>query len=325
MFYPMSEAIKAIDTAITRMKEAIGSIEGAAITQGPAVVFKDSKITIQAEVERNGTTVVAVETFTLDPDGDTAKTATEVIYPDDDSVPHHETAPHGSREEMVALIKRHTDRKNVKWFMTPEQYKSFQDHVKKLDCPDTIGDFGAVQVGRFLFLFNLENRRDRESNGYGPENHRIGTLYLAGIPKGKPFCGELDNGVRFTSLTDLVFQNFEEWMRGLYEIGDCPEDISKLTFPVFKDRMEEWVLDNAEVLKTVEDAIAKGEAPADMLTYVEPGWEAWMKSSSAKPTNAETEKDPFVQARAEMEAIFDKAKKDLDEICNRYIEKIKKL
>lgn len=228
------------------------------------------------------------------------------------------------RDLLPDLIKKHTDRKNVKWFMTPEQYKSFQDHVRKLDCPDTISDFGAVQVGRFLFLFNMESRRDRELNHYGAPDHRIGTLYLAGIPHSKPFCGELNNGVRFTSLTDLVFQNFEEWMRGLYEIGDCPEDISKLTFPVFKDRMEEWVLDNAEVLKTVEDAIAKGEAPADMLTYVEPGWEAWMKISSVKPTNAETEKDPFVQARAEMEAIFDKAKKDLDEICNRYIEKIKK-
>lgn len=292
-----------------------------AVTVTPVTTVKSERIDTELTLRRNDQEIQVFESFF--PEGD-IKYMCGIRVERDKDVKTYFTYEH-CRDLLPDLIKKHTDRKNVKWFMTPEQYKSFQDHVLKLDCPDTIGDFGAVQVGRFLFLFNMESRRDRELNGYGPENHRIGTLYLAGIPNGKAFCGELDNGVRYTSLTDLVFQNFEEWMRGLYEIGDCPEDISKLTFPVFKDRMEEWVLDNAEVLKTVEDAIAKGEAPADMLTYVEPGWEAWMKSSSAKPTNAETEKDPFVQARAEMEAIFDKAKKDLDEICNRYIEKIKKL
>jgi hypothetical protein len=292
-----------------------------AVTVQPVTTVKSERIDNELTLRRNDQEIQVFESFF--PEGDIKYMCGIRIEREKDVKTY---CPFEQRRDLLPdLIKKHTDRKNVKWFMTPEQYKSFQDHVRKLDCPDTIGDFGAVQVGRFLFRFDLENRRDRELNGYGPENHRIGTLYLAGIPHGKAFCGELENGVRFTSLTDLVFQNFEEWMRGLYEIGDCPEDISKLTFPVFKDRMEEWVLDNAEVLKTVEDAIAKGEAPADMLTYVEPGWEAWMKSSSAKPTNAETEKDPFVQARAEMEAIFDKAKKDLDEICNRYVEKIKKL
>lgn len=296
-------------------------VPNVAVTVQPVTTVKNERIDTELTVRRNDQEIQVFESFF--PEGDITYMCGVRVERDKDVKTY---CPFEQRRELLPdLIKKHTDRKNVKWFMTPEQYKSFQDHVKKLDCPDTIGDFGAVQVGRFLFLFNMESHRDRELNGYGPENHRIGTLYLAGIPHGKAFCGELDNGVRFTSLTDLVFQNFEEWMRGLYEIGDCPEDISKLTFPVFKDRMEEWVLDNAEVLKTVEDAIAKGEAPADMLTYVEPGWESWMKSSSAKPTNAETEKDPFVQARAEMEAIFDKAKKDLDEICNRYIEKIKKL
>lgn len=292
-----------------------------AVTATPVTTVKSERIDTELTLRRNDQEIQVFESFF--PEGD-IKYMCGIRVERDKDVKTYFTYEQ-RRDLLPDLIKKHTDRKNVKWFMTPEQYKSFQDHVRKLDCPDTISDFGAVQVGRFLFLFNMESRRDRELNGYGPENHRIGTLYLAGIPNGKAFCGELENGVRFTSLTDLVFQNFEEWMRGLYEIGDCPEDISKLTFPVFKDRMEEWVLDNAEVLKTVEDAIAKGEAPADMLTYIEPGWEAWMKSSSAKPTNAETEKDPFVQARAEMEAIFDKAKKDLDEICNRYIEKIKKL
>jgi hypothetical protein len=290
-----------------------------AVTVQPVTTVKSERIDTELTVLRNDQEIQVFESFF--PEGDIKYMCGIRIEREKDVKTY---CPFEQRRELLPdLIKKHTDRKNVKWFMTPEQYKSFQDHVRKLDCPDTIGDFGAVQVGRFLFLFNLENRRDRELNGYGPENHRIGTLYLAGIPKGKPFCGELDNGVRFTSLTDLVFQNFEEWMRGHYEIGDCPEDISKLTFPVFKDRMEEWVVDNAEVLKTVADAIAKGEAPADMLTTIEPGWEAWVKSSCAKPTNAETENDPFTKARAEMEAIFEKARKDLDEICNRYIEKIK--
>lgn len=292
-----------------------------AVTATPVTTVKSERIDTELTLRRNDQEIQVFESFF--PEGD-IKYMCGIRVERDKDIKTYFTYEQ-RRDLLPDLIKKHTDRKNVKWFMTPEQYKSFQDHVLKLDCPDTIGDFGAVQVGRFLFLFNMESRRDRELNHYGAPDHRIGTLYLAGIPNGKAFCGELDNGVRYTSLTDLVFQNFEEWMRGLYEIGDCPEDISKLTFPVFKDRMEEWVLDNAEVLKTVEDAIAKGEAPADMLTYVEPGWEAWLKSSSAKPTNAETEKDPFVQARAEMEAIFDKAKKDLDEICNRYIEKIKKL
>ena len=292
-----------------------------AVTVQPVTTEKSERIDTELTLRRNDQEIQVFESFF--PEGDIKYMCGIRVERDKDIKTYF--AYEQRRDLLPDLIKRHTDRKNVKWFMTPEQYKSFQDHVRKLDCPDTIGDFGAVQVGRFLFLFNMESRRDRELNGYGAPDHRLGTLYLAGIPHGKAFCGELDNGVRFTSLTDLVFQNFAEWMRGLYEIGDCPEDISKLTFPVFKDRMEEWVLDNAEVLKTVADAIAKGEAPADMLTYVEPGWEAWMKSSSAKPTNAETEKDPFVQARAEMEAILVKAKNDLDEVCNRYIEKIKKL
>lgn len=317
----LGNSYKEIRNSQLSLNSLVSKVPKAVVTVEPVTTVKSERIDTELTLRRNDQEIQVFESYF--PDGDVNYMCGIRIEREKD-IKTYFTYEH-RRDLLPDLIKKHTDRKNVRWFMTPEQYKSFQDHVLKLDCPDTIGDFGAVQVGRFLFLFNMESRRDRELNGYGAPDHRIGTLYLAGIPNGKPFCGELDNGVRYTSLTDLVFQNFEEWMRGLYEIGDCPEDISKLTFPVFKDRMEEWVLDNAEVLKTVEDAIAKGEAPADMLTYVEPGWEAWMKSSPAKPTNAETEKDPFVQARAEMEAIFDKAKKDLDEICNRYIEKIKKL
>ena len=317
----LDNSYKEIRASQLALYNLVCKVPNVAVTSTPVTTVKSERIDTELTLRRNDQEIQVFETFF--PEGDLKYVCGIRVDREKDIKTYYTYEQR--RDLLPDLIKKHTDRKNVKWFMTPEQYKSFQDHVRKLDCPDTIGDFGAVQVGRFLFRFDLENRRDRELNGYGPENHRIGTLYLAGIPHGKAFCGELDNGVRYTSLTDLVFQNFAEWMRGLYEIGDCPEDISKLTFPVFKDRMEEWVVDNAEVLKTVENAIANGEAPADMLTYVEPGWEAWMKSSSAKPTNAETEKDPFVQARAEMEAIFDKAKKDLDEICNRYIEKIKKL
>ena len=317
----LDNSYKEIRASQMSLYNLVGKVPKVAVTSTPVTTVKSERIDTELTLRRNDQEIQVFETFF--PEGDLKYVCGIRVDREKDIKTYYTYEQR--RDLLPDLIKKHTERKNVKWFMTPEQYKSFQDHVLKLDCPDTIGDFGAVQVGRFLFLFNMESHRDRELNGYGPENHRIGTLYLAGIPNGKAFCGELDNGVRYTSLTDLVFQHFVEWMRGLYELGDCRNDISKLTFPVFKDRMEEWVLDNAEVLKTVEDAIAKGEAPADMLTYVEPGWEAWMKSSSAKPTNAETEKDPFVQARAEMEAIFDKAKKDLDEICNRYIEKIKKL
>lgn len=312
---------KEIRNSQLSLNSLVSKVPKAVVTVEPVTTVKSERIDTELTLRRNDQEIQVFESYF--PDGDVNYMCGIRIEREKD-IKTYFTYEH-RRDLLPDLIKKHTDRKNVRWFMTPEQYKSFQDHVLKLDCPDTIGDFGAVQVGRFLFLFNMESRRDRELNGYGAPDHRLGTLYLAGIPNGKPFCGELDNGVRYTSLTDLIFSNFEEWMRGFYEIGDCPEDISKLAFPVFKERMEDWVVDNAAVLHTVADAIARGEAPADMLSYVEPGWEAWVKSSSAKPTNAETEKDPFVQARAEMEAIFDKAKKDLGEICDRYIEKIKKL
>ena len=322
----LSETLKTIKQESADFHSLISKIPGINIISPTSVKLQDShlnaNIYIETEITRNNTRLIAYETFFADGGYHCGIGKRDA---DGNSIDHEYAQ---SRTLLPDLIKRRTTRKNVKWFMTPEQYKSFQDHVRFLDCPDTIGDFGAVQVGRFLFLFNLENRRDREINGYGPENHRIGTLYLAGIPKGNAFCGELDTGVRYTSLTDLVFQNFEEWMRGYYEIGECPEDISKLTFPVFKERMEEWVVDNAEVLKTVADAIAKGEAPADMLTTLEPGWAPWMNCRAKRPTHAETEakaNDPFEKAKSDMEAIIEKAKKDLDGIFNGYLESIKKL
>ena len=318
----LGNSYKEIRNSQLSLNSLVSKVPKAVVTVEPVTTVKSERIDTELTLRRNDQEIQVFESYF--PDGDVNYMCGIRIEREKD-IKTYFTYEH-RRDLLPDLIKKHTDRKNVRWFMTPEQYKSFQDHVLELDCPDTIGDFGAVQVGRFLFLFNMESRRDRELNGYGAPDHRIGTLYLAGIPNGKPFCGELDNGVRYTSLTDLIFSNFEEWMRGFYERPDeTPEDISKLTFQVFKERMEDWVVDNAAVLHTVADAIARGEAPADMLSFVEPGWEAWVKSSSVKPTNAETDKDPFVQARAEMEAIFVKAKKDLDEICDRYIEKVKKL
>lgn len=249
MFYPMSEAIKAIDTAITRMKEAIGSIEGAAITQGPAVVFKDSTITIQAEVDRNGTTVVAVESFTLD--GDTVKTAVKVVYPDDDGVSHHETAPHGSREEMVELIKKHTMPPRIEWEMTPEQFVLFKVCLRRMDSDGRI--LGAVNIGRLRLNFQVEPRRDRESNGHSVHEQRIGTLLIAD-KDASPFIGVLPDGTRFTDICDLLHNEFEAAMKGHFEVNPNDEyDYSLLTFPVFKERIEKWIFDMVRASKQYEN------------------------------------------------------------------------
>ena len=109
MFHSMNGAIKAIDTATTRMKEAIGTIDGAAIIAEPLVSFEtctrgNNRISIQMEVDRNGTTVSAVESFTLVPDGDTAKTATKVIYTDDDG--EHITLETPSGKKINAVLRK---------------------------------------------------------------------------------------------------------------------------------------------------------------------------------------------------------------------------
>lgn len=251
MFYPMSEAIKAIDTAITRMKEAIGTIDGADIIQGPAVVFKDSTITIQAEVDRNGTTVVAVESFTLDPNGDTAKTAVKVVYPDDDGVSHHETAPHGSREDMVELIKKHTMPPRIEWEMTQEQFVLFKDCLRRMDSDGRI--LGAVNIGRLRLNFQVEPRSDREAGGNSVHEQRIGTLLIAD-KDASPFIGVLPDGTRYTDICDLLHNEFEAAMKGHFETNPNDEyDYSLLTFPVFKERIERWIFDMVRASKQYEN------------------------------------------------------------------------
>lgn len=251
MFYPMSEAIKAIDTAITRMKEAIGTIEGADIIQGPAVVFKDSTITIQAEVDRNGTTVVAVESFTLDPNGDTAKTAVKVVYPDDDGVSHHETAPHGSREDMVDLIKKHTMPPRIEWEMTQEQFVLFKDCLRRMDSDGRI--LGAVNIGRLRLNFQVEPRSDREAGGNSVHEQRLGTLLIAD-KDASPFIGVLPDGTRYTDICDLLHNEFEAAMKGHFEVNPNDEyDYSLLTFPVFKERIERWIFNMVRVSKQYEN------------------------------------------------------------------------
>lgn len=251
MFYPMSEAIKAIDTAITRMKEAIGTIDGADIIQGPAVVFKDSTITIQAEVDRNGTTVVAVESFTLDPNGDTAKTAVKVVYPDDDGVSHHETAPHGSREDMVELIKKHTMPPRIEWEMTQEQFVLFKDCLRRMDSDGRI--LGAVNIGRLRLNFQVEPRSDREAGGNSVHEQRLGTLLIAD-KDASPFIGVLPDGTRYTDICDLLHNEFESLMKGHFETNPNDEyDYSLLTFPVFKERIERWIFDMVRASKQYEN------------------------------------------------------------------------
>lgn len=272
MFYPMSEAIKAIDTAITRMKEAIGTIDGADIIQGPAVVFKDSTITIQAEVDRNGTTVVAVESFTLDPNGDTAKTAVKVVYPDDDGVSHHETAPHGSREDMVELIKKHTMPPRIEWDMTPDQFVLFKDCLRRMDSDGSV--LGAVNIGRLRLNFQVEPRRDRETNGYSVHEQRIGTLLIAD-KDASPFIGVLPDGTRYTDICDLLSNEFEAAMKGHFETNPNDEyDYSLLTFPVFKERIEKWIFDMVRASKQYENGAIDSSVfrePIPVWNQPEPG------------------------------------------------------
>jgi hypothetical protein len=247
----MNAAIKTIDAATTRMKEAIDTIDGAVITQGPAVVFKDSKITIQAGVDRNGTTVVAVESFTLDPDGDTAKTAVKVVYPDDNSVSHHETAPNGSREEMVELIKKHTMPPRIEWEMTPEQFVLFKDCLRRMDSDGRI--LGSVNIGLLRLNFQVEPRSDRESGGNSVHEQRLGTLLIAD-KDASPFIGVLPDGTRYTDICDLLHNEFESLMKGHFEVNPNDEyDYSLLTFPVFKERIERWIFDMVRASKQYEN------------------------------------------------------------------------
>lgn len=251
MFYPMSEAIKAIDTAITRMKEAIGTIEGAAITQGPAVVFKDSTITIQAEVDRNGTTVVAVESFILVQGGDTVKTSAKVVYPDDDGVSHHEVAQHGSREEMVALIKKYTMPPRIEWDMTPEQFVLFKDCLRRMDSDGSA--LGAVNIGCLRLEFQVEPRRDRDAGCYSVHEQRIGVLLLAG-KEISPCIGALPDGTRYTDICDFLHNEFEAAMKGHFEVNPNDEyDYSLLTFPVFKEQVERWIFNMVRASKQYEN------------------------------------------------------------------------
>lgn len=266
MFYPMSEAIKAIDTAITRMKEAISTIDGAVIIQGPAVVFKDSKLTIQADVDRNGTTVVAVESFTLDPGGDIAKVKTKVVYPDDNGVSHHETAPNGSREEMVALIKKHTMPPRIEWEMTPEQFVLFKDCLRRMDSDGRI--LGAVNIGRLRLNFQVEPRRDREAGGNSVHEQRIGTLLIAD-KDASPFIGVLPDGTRYTDICDFLHNEFEAAMKGHFEVNPNDEyDYSLLTFPVFKERVERWIFNMVRASKQYES----GAIDSSVFREAIPAW-----------------------------------------------------
>ena len=197
----LDNSYKEIRNSQLSLYNLVGKVSKAVVTVDPVTTVKRERIDTELTLRRNDQEIQVFETFF--PEGD-VKYMCGIRIEREKDIKTYFTYEH-RRDLLPDLIKKHTDRKNVRWFMTPEQYAAFQDHVRNLDCPDTIGDFGAVQVGRFLFLFNLESRRDRELNGYGAPDHRIGTLYLAGIPNGKPFCGELDNGVRYTSLTDLIF------------------------------------------------------------------------------------------------------------------------
>lgn len=261
MFHSMNDAIKAIDTATTRMKEAIGTIEGAAIIAEPLVTIDNlslgnnsisiRSISIRMEVDRNGTTVSAIESFTLDPNGDTAKTATKVIYTDDDGETYQEVSPHGSREEMVAFIKKHTMPPRIEWDMTPEQFVLFKDCLRRMDSDGRI--LGSVSIGLLRLNFQVEPRRDRESNGHSVHEQRIGTLLIAGKDL-SPFIGVLPDGTRFTDICDFLHNEFEAAMKGHFEVNPNDEyDYSLLTFPVFKEQVERWIFNMVRASKQYEN------------------------------------------------------------------------
>ena len=316
MFHSMNGAIKAIDTATTRMKEAIGTIDGAAIIAEPLVSFEtctrgNNRISIQMEVDRNGTTVSAVESFTLVPDGDTAKTATKVIYTDDDGEHHHDVSQHGSREEMVALIKKHTMPPRIEWDMTPEQFVLFKDCLRRMDSDGRI--LGAVNIGRLRLSFQVEPRSDRESNGHSVHEQRIGTLLIAD-KDASPFIGVLPDGTRFTDICDLLHNEFETAMKGHFEVNPNDEyDYSLLTFPVFKERIERWIFDMVRASKQYENGAIDSSVfrePIPAWTQPEPGRLDEVLVKFTDEAKKVTEK-LITDYTAQMNDVFEKYKKQL--------------
>lgn len=311
MFHSMNEAIKAIGTATTRMKEAIDTIDGAAITQGPAVIVKGNTITIQAEVDRNGTPVIATESFTMDPDGDTAKTSAQVVYPDDNGEDQLDIAPHGSREEMVALIKKHTMPPRIEWDMTPEQFVLFKDCLRRMDSDGS--SLGAVNIGRLRLSFQVEPRRDRETNGHSVHEQRIGTLLIAD-KDASPFIGFLPDGTRYTDICDLLHNEFEAAMKGHFEVNPNDEyDYSLLTFPVFKERIERWIFDMVRASKQYENGAIDSSVfrePIPAWKQPEPDRFDKILTKFTDEANKVTEK-LLTDYTAQMNDVFEKYKQQL--------------
>lgn len=251
MFHSMNDAIKAIDTATTCMKEAISTIDGAAIIAEPLVSFANDAITIKMEVDRNGITVTAREDFILNPNGDSALTCVAVVYPDDNGETHADKANRGGHADLAALIKKHTMPPRIEWDMTPDQFVLFKDCLRRMDSDGSV--LGAVNIGRLRLNFQVEPRRDRETNGYSVHEQRIGTLLIAD-KDASPFIGVLPDGTRYTDICDLLHNEFEAAMKGHFEVNPNDEyDYSLLTFPVFKERIEKWIFDMVRASKQYEN------------------------------------------------------------------------
>lgn len=270
MFHSMNEAIKAINTTVERMKETIRSISGAKIvpsgTADPVISIANDTITIKMQVDRNGNTVTAREDFILNPIGDNALTCVAVFYPDDNGETHCEKTERGGHADLAALIEKHTMPPRIEWDMTQEQFVLFKDCLRRMDSDGHI--LGAVNIGRLRLFFQVEPRRDRETNGHSVHEQRIGTLLIAD-KDASPFIGVLPDGTRFTDICDFLHNEFEAAMKGHFEVNPNDEyDYSLLTFPVFKEQVEKWIFNMVRASKQYES----GAIDSSVFREAIPAW-----------------------------------------------------
>lgn len=267
MFQSMKDAIKAIDTTTTRMKEAIGTIEGALVITKPCVSFDNNIISIKMGVDRNGTIVTAVESFILDLDGETASTSVSVTYAADDGEEQLDYVPnvacgHGT---LVELIKKHTMPPRIEWDMSAVQFIKLKDCLRRMDSDGR--SLGAVNIGCVRLEFQVEPRRDRMSNEHSDREMRIGTLLVASKDV-NPYIGTLPDGTRYTDLGDFLLDAFEAAMNGHYEVNpNDGHDYSLLTYPVFKEQVERWIYDMVRKSEqyeagTIDSSVFREDIPA---------------------------------------------------------------
>lgn len=313
MLQSMNEALKAIDTATTRMKEAIDTIGGALAITKPRVSFDNNSVSIKMGVDRNGTIVTAVESFILDPDGETARTAVSLSYTDDDGEEQLAYVPNGGHETLVELIKTHTMPPRIEWNMTKEQFRMLKDCIRRMDSDGR--SLGAVNIGCVRLDFQVEPCRDRMSNGHSDREMRIGTLLLAGKDV-TPSIGTLPDGTRYTDISDFLYYEFETAMNGHYEVNmNDTFDYSLLTFPVFKEQVERWIFDmvrKSEQYETgaIDSSVFREAIPA--WKQPEPSPDRFDEILAKFSDEAKKITDQLAaDFKTQMDGLFEKCKKQL--------------